>query len=68
VSPSTRPAAGRATAPAIPLPSAAPSNIAAAASSAATAAFATGPNVCPKCLAEIKERPLFVGTYVGCLC
>ena len=68
VSPSTRPAAGRATAPAIPLPSAAPNNNAAAAAATATAAFATGPNVCPKCLAEIKERPLFVGTYVGCLC
>ena len=38
------------------------------AAATATAAFATGPSVCPKCLAEIKERPLFVGTYVGCLC
>jgi hypothetical protein len=60
--------AGRANAPAIPLPSAAPNNIAAAAAATATATFATGANVCPKCLAEIKERPLFVGTYIGCLC
>ena len=25
-------------------------------------------NMCEKCGAEIKERPLFCGTYVGCLC
>jgi len=25
-------------------------------------------NVCQKCGAEVKERPLFTGTYVGCLC
>jgi hypothetical protein len=23
---------------------------------------------CPDCGEEVKERPLFVGTYVGCLC
>lgn len=66
-SPSTRPS-GRATGPAIPLPASAPHNFGAAAAATATSAFAHGANVCPKCLAEIKERPLFVGTYVGCLC
>jgi len=25
-------------------------------------------DVCSKCGAEVKERPLFTGTYVGCLC
>jgi hypothetical protein len=68
-SPTTRPSV-RATAPAIPLPASAP-NLAASApnlATSATTAFAHGANVCPKCLAEVKERPLFVGTYVGCLC
>ena len=32
------------------------------------APLARGIEVCPKCCAEIKERPLFVGTYFGCLC
>jgi hypothetical protein len=25
-------------------------------------------DLCPKCGHEVKERPLFTGTYVGCLC
>jgi hypothetical protein len=25
-------------------------------------------DVCPKCGAEVKERPLFSGTFVGCMC
>jgi hypothetical protein len=37
-----------------------------AASPAQGAAAAS--NLCPWCGAEIKERPLFSGTYVGCLC
>jgi hypothetical protein len=24
--------------------------------------------VCPRCGAEVKERPLFSGTFIGCLC
>ena len=24
--------------------------------------------ICPVCQAEIRERPLFTGTYLGCLC
>jgi hypothetical protein len=25
-------------------------------------------DICPKCGAEVKERPLFTGSFVGCLC
>ncbi len=34
----------------------------------APTASAVGEDCCPRCGAEVKERPLFVGTYVGCLC
>jgi hypothetical protein len=34
----------------------------------APAAPAAKGDLCPLCGAEVKERPLFVGTYVGCLC
>jgi hypothetical protein len=33
----------------------------------AARALRTG-EVCPRCGAEVKERPLFSGTFVGCLC
>ena len=65
--PSTMRPPARSAGAAIPLPASAP-NASVAASAAATAAFAHADNVCPKCHAEIKERPLFVGTYMGCLC
>lgn len=38
------------------------------ASSAAPAPQAESAVCCPHCGGEIKERPLFFGTYVGCLC
>jgi hypothetical protein len=38
------------------------------ATAAAPAASASCTDSCPRCGAEVKERPLFVGTYVGCLC
>jgi hypothetical protein len=41
---------------------------AAPAPKAAPESEADGGVCCPDCGEEIKERPLFVGTYVGCLC
>jgi hypothetical protein len=58
----------RATAPAIPMPAPSAPHASIAPTASATAAFAHGADVCPTCRAEIKERPLFVGTYIGCLC
>jgi hypothetical protein len=36
--------------------------------SPAQGAVSPASNLCPWCGAEVKERPLFSGTYVGCLC
>jgi hypothetical protein len=45
-----------------------PPAAAVSASQASPASQAEGGVCCPDCGEEIKERPLFFGTYVGCLC
>lgn len=64
VRPSTPPALGPAAPPTV-RSSAPPPTFS---SAGATTASVTGADCCPRCGAEVKERPLFVGTYVGCLC
>jgi hypothetical protein len=63
VRPSSPPPTVRSATPLGPSPA-----LATPASKAAPAPKAESGIYCPDCGEEIKERPLFVGTYVGCLC